>query len=101
MLILHASLPVDPDRRADALDAAERLVEQTRREDGVLEYTANVDVREPNTIRFVERYEDEAALDAHLETDHYREFAAGLPELLAGEPDVWQFEVADATRPNL
>ncbi|CQH54318.1 homolog to autoinducer-2-degrading protein lsrG [Halobacterium hubeiense] len=97
MIVLHATFPIDPERREDALDLAEHLVEESNREDGVVDYRAAVDVQDENRIRFFEQYEDAAAVEAHEESDHFQRFEEALPELLAGEPDVRQFEVSDVT----
>nr|WP_280584957.1 hypothetical protein [Halorubrum sp. Boch-26] len=45
--------------------------------------------------------EDEAAFEAHSETDHFRKFEAALPDLLAGEPEVTRFEVDSAAETDL
>ena len=45
------------------------------------------------------RYADARA--AHQETDHFQRFDEGLPDLLAGEPRVTQFEVSEATELEL
>lgn len=97
MIVLHASFPVDPGRRDEALDLVETLVEQSNREEGMQEYRAAIDVEDENTIRFFEQYDDAAALEAHNQTEHVRAFQEKLPELLAGEPEVVQFEVGDRT----
>lgn len=101
MIVLYASLPIKPDKRDEALDAAEMMVEHSNEEDGVIDYRATVDVQDENTIRFIEQYEDEASLEAHLESDHYRDLEKQLPDLLAGEPDLAQFEVSNRTEPEL
>jgi len=106
MIVVHAALQIDPDRREAALDAVEELVGQTREEAGVIEYVATTEVANPNVVRFVEQYEDEAALEAHNESEHYREFEAQLPELLDSDQDlldaidVTQFAVEEAVDPN-
>jgi len=97
MIVIHAVFPIDPEKRGEALDLVEELVEQSNREDGTIEYRATTDVSDPNLLRFFEQYEDEAAFEAHGETDHFREFEAALPDLLAGEPSVTRFEVESAT----
>lgn len=101
MIVLHASFPVDPAQRAEAVELAETLVEQSNQEDGMIEYRAAVDVEDENTIRFFEQYEDEDALAAHNQTPHFQEFEKRLPDLLAGEPEVLKFEVSDATELEL
>lgn len=106
MIVVHAALEIDPGQRDEALDAVENLVEQTREEDGVIDYVAATEVANPDVIRFVEQYEDEAALEAHNESEHYREFEAQLPELLDSDEnlldaiDVTQFVVDEAFDPN-
>lgn len=101
MIVLHATFPIDPERREDALDLADHLVEESNREDGVIDYRAAVDVQDENRIRFFEQYEDEAAVEAHENSDHFQRFEEALPELLAGEPEVLRFEVSDVAELDL
>ncbi|WP_160133438.1 putative quinol monooxygenase [Halococcus salsus] len=97
MLVVHASFPVDPAHRDDALELLPDLVEGSRAEDGVIEYRATTDVTDPNIIRFFERYEDEEAFAAHGQSDHFGTFEDAVGEYLAGEPEVVQFEVDSVT----
>lgn len=101
MIVIHASFPMDPAHRDDALDLVEDLVDRSTDEDGTIDYRATTDIRDENTIRFFERYEDEAAFEAHTRTDHFRAFEAALPDLLAGEPEILRFEVDDAAELDL
>lgn len=93
MLVRHAEFALNPDRREEALDVIEELVELSRAEDGMIDYRAATDVSDPNVVRFFEQYEDAAAFEAHSQTDHFPAFEEALPELLAGEPAVTRFEV--------
>ena len=101
MLVVHAVFPVKAERREEALELVDTLVSESNDEEGMIEYRAATDVQEPNTVRFFEQYEDVDAFAAHAETDHFQEFEAALPELLAGEPEVTQFEVDSATELDL
>jgi len=101
MIVLHVSLPVDPAHRDDAIDLITDLVEQSNREAGTIDYRAAVDVQDENTIHIFEQYEDEAALESHTETDHYRAFQEESPALLAGEPDAVEFAVGEARELDL
>lgn len=96
MIVIHASFPLDPDRRDDALELIDDLVAESQTEDGVIDYRATTDVSDPNIVRFFEQYEDEDAFAEHGQTEHFREFAAALPDLLAGDPDVTKFDVESA-----
>jgi quinol monooxygenase YgiN len=101
MIVLHATFPLDPAKRAEALDLIEDLVEQSQQEEGMIDYRAATDVSDPNLVRFFEQYEDAAAFEAHSQTDHFQKFEAALPDLLAGEPEVHRFEVDSATELEL
>lgn len=97
MIVLHASFPIDPEHREEAIELADDLVERSNEESGMIDYRATVDLRDENVIRFFEQYEDEAAFEAHTETEHFQAFEERLPDLLAGEPEVRRFEVESAT----
>lgn len=101
MIVLHATFPLDPAKRDEALDLIEDLVEQSQSEGGMVDYRAATDVSDPNVVRFFEQYENEAAFEAHSQTDHFQEFEEMLPDLLAGEPKVLRFEVESATELEL
>jgi quinol monooxygenase YgiN len=84
-IVVHTTVPVKPDERAAALELVEELLAQSRTEDGTVTYRASTGVLDPNAVRFFERYEDEAALAAHQESDAYARFQDVLPDLLDGE----------------
>lgn len=101
MIVLHAEFPIVPEKREEALAMIEDLAEQSRSEDGTIDYRAATDVEDSNVVRFFERYEDEAAFEAHGQTDHFQDFEATLPDLLDGEPEVVRFEIDSATELDL
>jgi quinol monooxygenase YgiN len=101
MIALHAKFPIDPDQREAALEVFARLVEGSRAQSGIEYYHAATDIHDPNLLHLVERYEDEAAFDAQLETDHFAAFDEALPDLLAGDPEVVRYDVESATELDL
>ncbi|MFO7925671.1 MAG: putative quinol monooxygenase [Halobacteriota archaeon] len=101
MLVVHAMFPIDPDRMDEALELVDELVEKSNREPGMVDYRAAVDVQNDTHIRFIERYEDADAFEAHIGTEHFQNFEAKLPELLGGEPEATRFIVSDATELEL
>ncbi|GGJ10797.1 hypothetical protein GCM10008995_20850 [Halobellus salinus] len=40
-----------------------------------------------------DKLDDAAAMEAHVEFDHFGEFEAALPEPLTGTPDIVRFDV--------
>ena len=101
MLIVHAVLHADPDSREEARSRISDLAEQSRAEDGIIDYRPTIDIDEPNTVRVFEQYEDEAAFNAHVESDHFQEFGAVVPDLFIGGPEITQYEVSDSTEIEL
>jgi quinol monooxygenase YgiN len=97
MLIVRATFPIDPDRHDEGLELIRTLAEYSNEEDGVIDYQVATDVDDPNLFRFFEQYKDEAAFEAHAKTDHFQEFEAALPDLLAGEPEVTQFDIEESS----
>jgi quinol monooxygenase YgiN len=101
MLVVHAAFPIATEHHERATELVRELAENSREEEGIIEYRVAVDVDDENLFRFFEQYEDEEAFGAHAESDHFERFEAELPELLAGEPDVTRFEVESATAVEL
>jgi quinol monooxygenase YgiN len=101
MIVVHASFPIDPEHREEALAQIEDLTEPSRAEDGMLDYRATTDVEDETVVRFIERYEDGEAFAAHTQTDHFQAFEAALGDWLAGEPEILQFEVDSMTELDL
>ena len=96
MILLYAVFPIDPDHLDEAKETVSDLAEAVREVEGVIEYRPMIDPDDPNTIRFFEQYEDEAAVEAHAEVPEFAEFQELLQEVLAGEPELRRFEGAEA-----
>lgn len=101
MLVILATVPIDPDSHDEAVAAAADLAEASRTEDGVIDYRVGTDVEDGSTLRFVERYEDEAALAAHGETDHFQAFQGEIAGLLGGVPEMERIEVESISEMEL
>ena len=64
------------------------LIEPTRPEKGCIQYQLLQNHTEPTDFTFVEEWTDNAALDAHLASDHIETASAKLENLIASEPDI-------------
>ena len=98
MILMLAEMPVASDSRESALDLCEELAEQSRAEDGVVDYRVTTDIEAPDTVRVIEQYEDGAAVDAHMSSDHFESFQAAIAPHLAGEPELYRYEVDSETQ---
>lgn len=109
MILVHTSIPFDPDRYDEAIEFVQDLTERSQREAGTVRYRAMVDLGDRYTVRFFEQYEDEEAWTAHTQTEHYQRFINRLPELVDGimetisiiagqSPQVHHFTAEDIAR---
>jgi quinol monooxygenase YgiN len=98
MIVLNASIPIDPDSRETAVEAASELAQRSREEDGVIDYRVALDIEDDATLRVFEQYEDEDALNAHMNSDHYGSFESQVPEFATGAPELYRFDVSEKTQ---
>jgi len=64
------------------------LIEPTRKEPGCVSYELLQNRSDPTDFTFVEEWESDGALEAHLNTAHIRNAIASLAGLLAAAPDI-------------
>lgn len=64
------------------------LIEPTRKRKGCIQYQLLQNHAESTDFTFVEEWTDNAALDAHLASDHIETASAKLEGLIASEPDI-------------
>ena len=64
------------------------LVEPTRRESGCIQYELLQNQEDPTDFVFVEEWESEVRLNAHLDSPHINGVGAKLDGLLKAEPDI-------------
>jgi quinol monooxygenase YgiN len=93
MLILAVTLPINPDRRAEAVEIALRMTAETHKEEGCLAYTFHSPLDDPNTFFVYEEWASQEALDIHIQSDHMKVFQSGISGVLAGAAEVKRYEV--------
>lgn len=98
MIVLNATIPVEPNSRDDAIEAATELAQQSRQERGVVDYRVTTDSEDENVLRIFEQYEDESALDTHMESDHFGSFQSKVPDFAGGEVELYRFDVSEKTQ---
>lgn len=69
------------------------LIEPTRREPGCVVYELLQNKTDSTEFTFVEEWNSDADLDAHLQSEHLRHARSKLPELAAADPDIRRYTV--------
>lgn len=72
MLILIAEDFINPKEIKTVLPLYEELVRQTRKEAGCLSYDLTHDLKQEGHFIFIERWQDEEALENHIASEHFQ-----------------------------
>jgi quinol monooxygenase YgiN len=88
-----ARMVAKPERVDEVRSILTGLVAPTRSERGCVTYELLQNRSDPTDFTFVEEWEGDAALEAHLSTEHVRDALSRLQGLLAREPDISTYSV--------
>jgi quinol monooxygenase YgiN len=69
------------------------LVAPSRREIGCYQYDLLINPKDPRDLCFVERWDDDAALDEHAETEHLKNARAQFEGLVEAPPDIRRYRL--------
>ena len=97
MIVIAGSVPIRPEARADAIDAALAMARATQAEPGCSSYRFSADLADPNTFLIFEDWASEEALAAHFASPHMRTFREQIPRFVAGPPRLFRYAVGDRT----
>ncbi len=95
MLAVHGTFPIRPDAVGDLQAALGPLQSATRQEPGCVFYDWAQSVEQPGTFYSVEVWRSREDLDAHMTTDHVATALTGLPDMLAGQPQLIGYDGAE------
>lgn len=90
MIIIHAFLQVNPDKRDKFLELVQPILTGSQAEPGNNYYILYEQTHQPNSFVILESWHDQAALDHHNQTPHFLEFGKQAEEhaLLLEPPKV-------------
>jgi len=96
MISVIAKVPVQPEKKEEALAAVKELMSHVAKEEGTLFYTLNIDRNHPDTLVFMERYKDMNALTVHGSTPHFQEFMKKAMAFGSGQPEIQVLKEVDS-----
>ena len=88
MLGVVATLKVKPGMEAEFEAVAKELVAKVNANESGCKLYALHRAETPATYVFMERYVDQAAVDAHRATDYFKALGRRMGEYMEGRPDV-------------
>jgi len=84
-VIMMIEAKIQPQRRAEIVDAVSQYVPLVRAEPGVEAFYVATRKDDPNTLVFYEVYKSQAAQDSHLQQDFTKKFLATLKSAQVGD----------------
>jgi quinol monooxygenase YgiN len=88
-----ARLLAKPDKVDELRTLLAGLIEPTRAEPGCISYELLENKENGAEFTFVEEWEGDSVLDAHLATDHIQQALGEFPDLLAEELDLRRYKL--------
>jgi quinol monooxygenase YgiN len=98
MIILAGTIRVPVENIERAKPVVDTFVKAVRTEQGCIEFAFAWDVVEPGLIRIFEKFEDQAALEAHRATPHVAVWRKAQPELGVHGRDLTQYEISNVEK---
>jgi quinol monooxygenase YgiN len=98
MIIVVANVTIQPVHRETFVAGAKACIAETRKEAGCHVYDMHQSVTNPDHYVFVERWESQAVMDAHMKTPHLQAFLALATPCLAAAPTIEAIPADNITR---
>lgn len=92
MKTINATVHVKPGDEDKFVSAGKVLVDATRREPGNTKFELYHDARCVSDFVFVEQYQDQVAIIAHRDSDHFQSFLRTLKDISNAPMDVMIFD---------
>lgn len=93
MIYLVATLTIKPGSLPEFIDDAKLCIAETRKEVGCISYDMHQSVTDENTLVFVERWENQEALNGHFHADHFKVWRdAGSPYFLDRKIEILEID---------
>lgn len=92
MIHVMARINVKPESAAAARDILTTLVNASRKEAGCIAYELFQRPDAPHVFQTVERWADQAAVDAHMTTPHIGAAIAAASPMFTAAPEILSFD---------
>lgn len=98
--LIGAHLKIKADQVDAFVAAAKDVIAASRAEPGCIGYTLYQDPYEPTAFFFFEQWKDQAAIDFHFGTPHFKAFGDKLKDMADGAADITIYSITGEKRPG-
>jgi quinol monooxygenase YgiN len=93
-MVIIAKLSVKPEKTKDFIVAAKEIIDKSNQESGCLSYQLYQDPYDHSKFVFVEEYKNQAAVDSHFTTEHFKAFGPKIGDMVTGPAEIKIITVA-------
>lgn len=98
MIITHALMYVNPERRTQFLEEVKPMIAATHAEEGNLSYELYEHADKENVFIMVETWRDSEAISAHNTSSHFTTFAGKSSEFLTAPLELKEFNAEQVNK---
>ncbi len=92
--MITAKVYIKPGKETDFITAAKVMIENSNEEEGCESYMLYQDPYEKTNFIFVEKYKNQAAVDAHFAMPYFKEFGPKIADMTSKEIEIKIFDIA-------
>ena len=93
MILINLKIQIRPDRREEWLDRITRYMKAVREEPGCKSFDVYESIDAPNNFSIIEGFESKEAGEAHVATDHFKDFLVWFPTVIGNAPQIVNTQV--------
>ena len=99
MILINLKIQIRADRREEWLDRITRYMKAVREEPGCKSFDVFESIDTPNQFGIIESFANKEAGEAHVATDHFKDFLVWFPTVIGTAPLILNTEVANDFAP--
>ena len=92
--MITARVFIKPGSEDQFIEAAKTIIENSNKEEGCLSYMLYQDPYEKTNFIFVEKWKNQAAIDFHFATEHFKDFGTNTADLIAKPTEIKIIDIA-------
>ena len=92
--MITAKVFIKSGKEADFISAAKMMIENSNKEEGCLSYMLYQDPYEKTNFIFVEKYKNQAAIDAHFATPYFKDFGTITGDMTSKPTEIKIIDIA-------
>ena len=97
--LIGAKLSIKADKVDEFAAAAKTIIAASRAEPGCISYTLYQDPYDKTAFFFFEEWKDQAAIDSHFATPHFKAFGEKMKNLAAGPAGITIYSCPSEKKP--